>query len=151
MVVQLKLRGLILFLLKLLLATVWMKYVLQACCAFDRYGVPQKSFAPVCVVVDKLDKLPEGEIVEQLSQLGVEIDAIHGILSGIQLDSMSGLEELLGSQSEAIIELKSLFNLAEGYGYSQWLMLDASIVRGLAYYTGNAFSCFEVHIKQYVT
>jgi hypothetical protein len=35
-----------------------------------------------------------------------------------------------------VADLKRLFALAEGYGFADWLVLDASVVRGLAYYTG---------------
>jgi len=40
---------------------------------------------------------------------------------------------------EAVADLKKLFSLAEQYGYSQWINFDASVVRGLAYYTGIVF------------
>lgn len=46
---------------------------------------------------------------------------------------------VLGSDVEAIADLKKLFSLAEHYGYSQWITFDASVVRGLAYYTGIVF------------
>jgi histidyl-tRNA synthetase len=40
---------------------------------------------------------------------------------------------------QAVQELEQLFKLAEAYGFSEWLLLDASVVRGLAYYTGVVF------------
>ena len=47
---------------------------------------------------------------------------------------------LLGdSASEVLSDLRRLWALAEGYGYSDWLVFDASVVRGLAYYTGDYF------------
>lgn len=46
---------------------------------------------------------------------------------------------LLGADSGAVAELKALFALAEGYGIQDWLLFDASVVRGLAYYTGTVF------------
>lgn len=33
-------------------------------------------------------------------------------------------------------ELQQLFRLLDSYGCSDWLLFDASIMRGLAYYTG---------------
>ncbi len=33
-------------------------------------------------------------------------------------------------------ELQRLFQLLEAYGCADWLVFDASIMRGLAYYTG---------------
>lgn len=47
--------------------------------------------------------------------------------------------EVLGSDGEAVADLKRLFSLAEHYGYSEWITFDASVVRGLAYYTGIVF------------
>jgi histidyl-tRNA synthetase len=47
--------------------------------------------------------------------------------------------ERLGGSGEAIADLKQLFSLAEKFGYSKWLQFDASVVRGLAYYTGIVF------------
>lgn len=47
--------------------------------------------------------------------------------------------ERLGTSGEAVAELKQLFVLAEKFGYSDWIQFDASIVRGLAYYTGIVF------------
>ncbi|KDO49988.1 hypothetical protein CISIN_1g0115271mg, partial [Citrus sinensis] len=40
---------------------------------------------------------------------------------------------------EAVADLKLLFSLAEKFGYSDWIQFDASVVRGLAYYTGIVF------------
>ena len=34
--------------------------VLQA--VLDRYGVPPESFGPVCVIVDKMEKIPREEV-----------------------------------------------------------------------------------------
>lgn len=47
--------------------------------------------------------------------------------------------EMLGSAGEAVADLKQLFSLAEKFGYSEWIEFDASVVRGLAYYTGIVF------------
>lgn len=40
-------------------------------------------------------------------------------------------------------ELADLFALANAYGYADWLAFDASVVRGLAYYTGTVFEAFD--------
>jgi ATP phosphoribosyltransferase regulatory subunit HisZ len=44
----------------------------------QRYGVPDDSFAQVCVVVDKLEKLPKEDVQQQLAALGVTPDAVDG-------------------------------------------------------------------------
>lgn len=40
-------------------------------------------------------------------------------------------------------DLARLWSLAEGYGIADWLVLDTSVVRGLAYYTGVVFEGFD--------
>ena len=37
---------------------------------------------------------------------------------------------------QAVRDLRRLFELVAAYGYADWLAFDASIIRGLAYYTG---------------
>ena len=37
---------------------------------------------------------------------------------------------------QAVADLQRLFELVGAYGFSEWLVFDASIIRGLAYYTG---------------
>jgi len=115
--------------------------VLQS--VLEKFGTPEELFAPVCVVVDKLEKLPREKIEEELLGLGVTQEAMDGLLSALASKSIEELESVLGAESEALGELRDLFQLAEAYGYSDWLVLDASVVRGLAYYTGTVFEAFD--------
>merc|ERR1719231_2012392 len=45
--------------------------------------------------------------------------------------------------SPAVQDLKQLFELAKAYELDDWLVLDLSVVRGLAYYTGAVFEGFD--------
>ena len=115
--------------------------VLQAVLA--RFDVSEENFAPVCVVVDKIDKLPREKVVEELEALGVDASAIDGILAAMELRSIEDLEALLSADADAVAELRRLFSLADAYGYADWLVFDASVVRGLSYYTGVVFEGFD--------
>jgi histidyl-tRNA synthetase len=115
--------------------------VLQA--VLEKYDTPEELFAPVCVVVDKLEKLPREKIEEELLKLGVSQEAMDGLLSSLSLTSLDALQEVLGEENAALAELQTLFQLAEAYGYADWLVFDASVVRGLAYYTGTVFEAFD--------
>ena len=88
------------------------------------------------VIVDKMDKLPQDAIAAQLSEQGLGEDDISSITSVLGLSDISQLSSALGSDSPAVSELTELFQLASAYGIEEWLSLDASVVRGLAYYTG---------------
>ncbi|CAM6090537.1 unnamed protein product [Calypogeia fissa] len=115
--------------------------VLQA--IIGRYDIPNNCFAAVCVIVDKIEKIPRSEVEKELTDLGVPAEAVDGILQALGVRSLDAVEELLGSENEAVVELKHLFSLAGSYGYEGWLQFDASVVRGLAYYTGTVFEAFD--------
>lgn len=53
------------------------------------------------------------------------------------------IAEKLGDNSPGILDIKRLLQLAEAYGFREWLQFDASVVRGLAYYTGVVFEGFD--------
>ena len=73
---------------------------------------------------------------EELAALGLSAEASAGIVAATGISSLGDLEALLGSGDPAVAELAQLFALAAGYGFADWLQLDTSCVRGLAYYTG---------------
>ena len=106
-------------------------------------AIEGEIFAQTCVIVDKMDKLPEDVIEAQLSDLGLSSESISTILSVLGITDLESLSSALYSDSEALIELQSLFSLCESYGISDWLSFDASVVRGLAYYTGPVFEAHD--------
>ena len=108
-------------------------------------GVEGDLFAKTCIIVDKMDKLSSEVIEEQLSDLGHSSEIIGKIQSVLGIKDMSNLVDALGKESAAITELTTLFDLIDSYGMSEWIQFDASIVRGLAYYTG---SVFEAHDRE---
>jgi len=105
----------------------------------ESLGIVGDLFYPTCVIVDKLDKLKREEIVAELQAIGLALDAINSILEALSVKSIDDLVTRVGEGNEAIKELKELFTLAAGYDISDWLQFDASVVRGLAYYTGVVF------------
>ena len=106
-------------------------------------GLEGDIFAKTCIIVDKMDKLPADVVSEQLGDLGLEKSAIQTIQSTLAIKEMNSLEEILGKESAAVTELTSLFSALEAYGISGWIEFDASIVRGLAYYTGPVFEAHD--------
>jgi histidyl-tRNA synthetase len=109
----------------------------------EKCGLDSDKFGPVCILVDKLDKMPREKVVEGLLDLGLDSSTAEQILAALQVRDVSDLEGLLGSDNEAVRDLKRLFDLATSYGYDDYLVFDASVVRGLAYYTGIVFEGFD--------
>ena len=102
-------------------------------------GIEGDSFTKTCVIVDKMDKLPEETVSAQLSDLGISDSSITTIQSVLSVTDLPELRDMLSPDSMAVSELERLFQLLESYGISEWTTFDASVVRGLAYYTGPVF------------
>ena len=106
-------------------------------------GIEGETFAQTCVIVDKMDKLPADVIEAQLSELGLSTEAISKIVNVLTITDIDSLKSSLSSESSAVSELQSLFSLCDSYGISDWVSFDASVVRGLAYYTGPVFEAHD--------
>ena len=102
-------------------------------------GISGDAFAATCIIVDKMDKLPAEVIEQQLSEQGLDSSAISVIQSTLGLSDLDSLAAALGEGSGAVAELATLFDLIDSYGIADWVTFDASVVRGLAYYTGPVF------------
>ena len=99
-------------------------------------------FAQTCIIVDKMDKLSSDVIEDQLSDLGHDSKVVTTIQAVLGIKDMNSLQKALKDESVAVSELNLLFDAIDSYGISEWVEFDASIVRGLAYYTG---AVFEAH------
>lgn len=108
-------------------------------------GVGDDLFAPVCVIVDKLDKIGAEGVKKELTEAaGIDGGVADAIIATMSARSLGELKSACaGVDPAAVEEMETLFALAEGYGYADYLAFDASVVRGLAYYTGVVFECFD--------
>lgn len=109
----------------------------------SKLGIPEEKFAATCVLVDKLEKVPIDAIQGDLEELGLDKSVVETLTDLMAKKSLDSLRPVLGEDSEAIKELEELFILCEGYDIADWIIFDASVVRGLAYYTGAVFEAFD--------
>mmetsp|Transcript_25965 Transcript_25965/g.67600 ORF Transcript_25965/g.67600 Transcript_25965/m.67600 type:complete len:491 (-) Transcript_25965:116-1588(-) len=111
----------------------------------EKAGVPGAKFAETCVIIDKLDKIGAEAVEKELTQkVGLAVDVGRRIVQATTAKTLEEFAELAGvGESEEVQEMRKLFELAEDYGIADWLQFDASVVRGLAYYTGVVFEGFD--------
>ena len=114
-----------------------LQYVLESA------GINEEQFTPVCIIIDKMDKIPQEAIEEQLGSLGLTSENIELIQSTLSLKDLKSINETLENENPALNELNQLWELAENYGITEWIEFDASVVRGLSYYTGTVFEAFD--------
>ena len=109
-------------------------------------GKPE-VFPALCVIIDKLERIGADAVIELLRDpAGLvalpEADA-RFVLSWLELRDLAEAGKLTQAESPATVELARLFELIDAYGHSDRVVFDASIVRGLAYYTGVVFEAFD--------
>ncbi|MBQ2371216.1 MAG: histidine--tRNA ligase [Muribaculaceae bacterium] len=98
----------------------------------------------ITVAIDKIDKIGIDKVNEELSQKGLNDEAISRLrplleLSGSNSEKLQTLSELLASSEiglKGIEELKEVLNGIDTLGHECDVELDVSLARGLNYYTG---------------
>ena len=106
-------------------------------------GIPAALHAQVFLALDKRGKMPDEEIAAMLRDGGVDDAGVKATFAIMDLKTLDEAEKLAGAGSPAVAQLRELFRLAEIAGFAECLMFDISVIRGLSYYTGIVFECFD--------
>ena len=116
-------------------------------------GVPDKE-TDLLVAIDKLDKIGEEKVLDELRQRGFSEQAIGQLkpvfsLTGSNLEQLNEVSRLLADSEvgqEGIAALREVMETARALGSSlEHLSFDLTLARGLSYYTG---AIFEVKSNQ---
>jgi histidyl-tRNA synthetase len=104
-------------------------------------------FSALCVVIDKFEKIGRDAVREQLvdpaGPVAIGASQAEFLLSWLATRSLDEACAELRRDSPAAASLRELFELLAAYGVGDRVVFDASIVRGLAYYTGVVFEAFD--------
>ena len=106
-------------------------------------GIPADLHAQVFLALDKRGKMPDEELAAMLRDGGVDEAGVKATFAIMDLKTLDEAEKLAGAGSPAVAQLRELFRLAEIAGFAECLMFDISVIRGLSYYTGIVFECFD--------
>ena len=106
-------------------------------------GIPAELHAQVFLALDKRGKMPDEEIAAMLRDGGVDDAGVKATFAIMDLKTLDAAEALAGAGSPAVAQLRELFRLAGIAGFAECLEFDISVIRGLSYYTGIVFECFD--------
>jgi histidyl-tRNA synthetase len=104
-------------------------------------------FEPLCVVIDKIDKIGAEAVTDLLcdekGSVGLSAGEAERVLEMLGARSVEDAARFAGTDSRALVDLRRLYDLLDAYGIANEVPFDASVVRGLAYYTGVVFEAFD--------
>ena len=106
-------------------------------------GIPADLHAQVFLALDKRGKMPDEEIAAMLRDGGVDDAGVKAAFAIMDLKTLDEAERLAGAGSPAVAQLRELFRLSGLAGFADCLVFDISVIRGLSYYTGIVFECFD--------
>jgi histidyl-tRNA synthetase len=99
------------------------------------------------VIVDKLDKIGADAVTDLLADpagpVALAREDARWVVDALSARSLEDAAAGVAADSPALAELRRLFELLEAYGIAGRVRFDASVVRGLAYYTGIVFEGFD--------
>jgi histidyl-tRNA synthetase len=101
---------------------------------FDAFNIPAEKRSTVSSWIDRREKMtPEAWLA-------------YGSEIGLSPEQITNLKDMLADRElwKKSAELTRFFAVIEAMGLSDYIVFDASIIRGLLYYTGTVFEAWEV-------
>ena len=120
-------------------------------------GISVSDPLEVFRIIDKIEKIGESGVREELEKMGATNDSINNIL---ELTSKKGKPELILEEARIILAqnekgvnaidtLASIVAYASNYGIASSIQIDLGLARGLDYYTGPVFEILAKGYEDY--
>jgi histidyl-tRNA synthetase len=109
-------------------------------------GLDEAQISAAYAYIDKLGREARGTLIEGLAErAGIGADAAERALAIGELRDLAAARSVLESSgaTEATEPLADCIEMLEAMGLGDFVDVDLSIVRGLAYYTGIVFELFD--------
>lgn len=109
-------------------------------------GVGDERSGAVFAVVDKLARQPRDVSRGKLHEAGLRDDAIDTLFEALGSTTLDDIERKFSDSAEVkfvVSQMRRYFECLEALGVLEWVTIDLTIVRGLAYYTGIVFELFD--------
>ncbi len=109
-------------------------------------GIAAGRWPSVYAVLDKLERQPREVSAQKLAEAGLDAATSEAVLGFGALDAVEAVRALYGASPDVTLHLDRFAEYAghlDSLGVGEYLRLDLTIVRGLAYYTGIVFELFD--------
>ena len=109
-------------------------------------GVAESALPDAYQAVDKIDRMRRDDLISQLRAAGFaaeQVEAVFRIAALRGIDAARSEARRLGAPEVTLAPLTQVVDGLEAMQLGDFVDVDFSIVRGLAYYTGTVFECFD--------
>jgi histidyl-tRNA synthetase len=97
--------------------------------------------------LDKRGKVGFEDIGAMLIEKGFNTDQVSLIFEILNIKDLDEVKKQLSAESIGVRQMESFLNYVESFGIGDFIKFDISVVRGLSYYTGIVFECFDKESK----
>jgi len=107
--------------------------------------VSKEKLEDVIRIIDKSAKISEIEFMQELKAFGVDENKIEIIKKIIKIQGSPSCLDKIRELNPKALALQGLAELDNTLKFvnKEYVVVDLSIARGLAYYTGNVYECFD--------
>lgn len=105
-------------------------------------GFTEEEFPKVCIILDKMDKIGENGVKNDLLIEGYNEDSINKLMEMLKVVSTDSIDELkkFGVEDAAVESLSTIINTIKVLSKDKYkIEFDFTLVRGMGYYTGTIF------------
>ena len=106
----------------------------------------QEKLPEIVRIVDKSSKIGEVEFAQELKKIGLDLQKIEVVKKIIKCQGPPSILTTIKKElnpnalaTEGLTELENVLQFVD----KKYITVDLSIARGLAYYTGNVYECFD--------
>jgi len=110
-------------------------------------GVTEAQLPATYATIDKADRVPRDVLVEMVREAGGDPDPILEIVTLKSLDAVRGALAKVKGGEEVGEPLRTAIEALDAMSLGDFVQVDLTIVRGLAYYTGIVFELFDTAKK----
>lgn len=110
-------------------------------------GVKEELISKTITIIDKIEKMSDGEFKKSLLDIGLDYEQSNNLLSYFSL-SLEELNKMFINTTNkqlklGLDELNKLTNYLENLELSKYCKFSSSLARGQDYYTGTVFEVYE--------
>ena len=109
--------------------------------------IDEKKIFQVITIIDKKSKITDEQFINEIKTLGLTDENINKIKTIIEIKNIEEIKKYCNNElsKQGLEELKTILNLLSNK--KEFLRIDLSTARGLAYYTGIVFEAYDTEEK----